>query len=313
LLIVDGHCDTLSRCQATGQSLTENNLHWDINRARGAGIGIQFMAMFNRKPDYETALAATIEQIAILRATVENGKIRLITEAQHLGTNELIGVVLHLEGAVALGHNSDLLPLLYQLGLRSMGLTWNHRNQLADGVLESNPGGLTNRGQVVLRQADRLGMIIDLAHLAAPGVDEVLDNYTGTVVYTHGNYHEVYAHPRNITRQQARRLAERGGVIGLSFYPGFISLHPSLEDWLQHLRCLCDDIGCEHVVLGSDYDGDDELLLGGDVSFYGQLPVILKQAGFTAQEAEMITSGNWLRILQRTLPNSKRVGLINGI
>lgn len=302
LLIIDGHCDTLSRCRETRQTLAKNNLHWDINRASQAGIGMQIMALFNSNSDYETALAATIEQIALLNTTVKEGQLRLITHSQHLIPDKLMGAVLHLEGGNALGQNPDVLPLLYHLGLRSLGLTWNHRNQLADGVLVSSPGGLTRLGRNVLKQADRLGMIIDLAHLAAPGVDEVLDKYTGTVVYTHGNYHEVYAHPRNITRDQAKRLAERGGVVGLSLYPGFISSQPSLEDWLRHFSCLCEDIGCEHIALGSDYDGDNEPLFGGDVSFYQHLPGILKQAGFTGKEIEMIISGNWLRILQHALP-----------
>ncbi|MGE5454413.1 MAG: dipeptidase [Methylocystaceae bacterium] len=298
---MDGHCDTLSRCLETGQPLWQNNLHWDICRASQAKVAIQFMALYNNLPDYQGALTATLEQIALLWAAVDQGQLVVITEQEDLDKFQVMGTLLHLEGGLALGDNLGLLSLLYRLGLRSMGLTWNYRNQLADGVGQASPSGLTTIGRKMLKRAEELGIIIDLAHLAAPGVDEVLELYGGTVVYSHGNYQEVHVHPRNITRDQAQRLAKRGGVIGLSLYPDFIAPKPSIEHWLQHLCRLCEDVGCEHVALGSDYDGAEHLL-GDEVSFYQQLPELLKNAGFTLLEAELITGGNWLRILRASLP-----------
>ncbi|MGE5381683.1 MAG: dipeptidase [Methylocystaceae bacterium] len=300
MLIVDGHCDTLYRCREAGQSLWKNSMHWDIERALAAGVGIQFMALYNDQENYPEALTVAMEQIALLKAAVDKGQVHLITRMQDLDDLQTIGVILHLEGGLALGHNSDLLPLFYHLGLRSLGLTWNHRNQLADGIGVDNPSGLTDLGRKIIKQVEKLGMIVDIAHLAAPGVEEILDNYSGTVVYTHGNYREVHDHRRNITTHQAKKLAERGGVIGLSLCPYFISTQPGIEDWLQHLCRLCSDIGCEYVALGSDFDGDDHMLFD-DVGFYKMLPDLLSQAGFTSQEAEMITGGNWLRVLKRTL------------
>lgn len=303
MLIIDGHCDTLSRCRTTGQSLESNSLHWDIRRAMQAGIGIQFMALYNDESNYQGALAATLEQIALLKRAELEGRVEIITRGAQIDNRSRLGAILHLEGGLALGSTPDILPLLYQLGLRSLGLTWNHRNQLADGVGVTEPQGLTELGQEIIKQAGDLGMLLDIAHLAAPGVDEILDNYLGVVVYTHGNYREVHDHPRNITRQQAQRLAKRDGVIGLSLYPHFISAQPCIEDWVNHILHLCDQVGCEHVALGSDYDGDDSPLLGGDVTFYQGLSALLSNAGFTTREIELITSENWLRVLKRILPD----------
>lgn len=309
--IIDGHCDTLGRCRETGQPLYNNELHWDITRAVGAGLIAQFTALYNDCIEPDSALAVSLEQIEVLLRAVDQQQIQIINSQEDLSNLNTVGAVLHLEGGTALGSNPDRLNTLYRLGMRSLGLTWNHRNQLADGVGVNNPEGLTAAGRCMLQRAEQLGIIIDLAHLAAPGVDEILDCYQGVVVYTHGNYHKVHPHPRNISYEQAKRLAERGGVIGLSLVPHFIAAQPSVEAWLEHLCRLCEDVGCEHVALGSDFDGYD-WLVGDNINFYQQIPQLLSQAGFTPLEAEMIASSNWLNILKQALPRDKEKS-VNGI
>lgn len=164
-----------------------------------------------------------------------------------------LGLVLHLEGCAPLRGRLDLLHELQALGVRSVGLTWNPRNQVADGVGVNDPHGLTPFGRDVVRELGRLGLAVDVSHLAAPGFWDVIELAEGPVVASHSNADAVHAHVRNITDDQARAIAATGGVVGLCFFPLFIGSPATLDRLLDHAEHLAELIGPRHLAVGPDY------------------------------------------------------------
>lgn len=300
MFIIDGHCDTLSCCLKSGQSLLKNQLQWDRQRALDAGVRIQIMAAYSGEREPAFALREILKQIWLLLRYDQEGEIKLITGLKQFEDVKGLGAVMHLEGANALGHDLDLLHILHRMGLRSIGLTWNYRNQFADGVGEESPAALSNLGKELLREASGLNMIIDVAHLASPGFYEVLELYDGPVVFSHGNFGDVYNHRRNLNGDQLKALALRGGIMGMSLVPDFLSDKPAVSDFIEHICRAAEKVGCDCIALGSDFDGT-EWVVGESVSFYRQLPDMLKRSGFTDDETEKILWRNWDRILRQAL------------
>jgi len=248
-----------------------------------------------------------------------------------------LGLVLHLEGAAPLRGRLDLLHELHGLGLRSAQLTWNPRNEAADGVGVQGAHGLTPFGRDLVREMERLGMLIDLSHLAPQGVDDVLELAAGPVVVSHANADAVHLHVRNVTDAQARAVAATGGVIGVCFFPQFIGEPATLERLLDHVDHLAALVGVEHIAVGPDYaDGvldafvadmaADPVYGGGDTAATpgGAPPAIPSWAifpeglqdvrtlpvftagllgrGYSEADAAAIMGGNALRVLRAVLP-----------
>ena len=164
-----------------------------------------------------------------------------------------LGLVLHLEGCAPLRGRLELLHELHALGVRSAGLTWNPRNEVADGVGVTDPHGLTPFGRDVVRELGRLGMAVDVSHLAAPGFWDVIELAEGPVVASHSNAVAVHAHIRNINDDQARAIAATGGLIGLCFFPLFIGDPATLDGLLDHAEHLAALVGPGHLAVGPDY------------------------------------------------------------
>ena len=267
-------------------------------------------------------------------------ELRVIRSAADLAAAlaaEQLGLVLHLEGCAPLRGRLDLLQELHALGVRSVGLTWNSRNEVADGVGVTNPQGLTPFGRAVVRELGRLGIVIDVSHLAEPGFWEVLALAEGPVVASHSNAGAVHHHVRNITDEQARVIAATGGVVGLCFFPLFIGRPATLDRLVDHAEHLAELVGPGHLAVGPDYAegvidafvadmSNDPVYGGGDPGGGGTaaaaalpgwavypeglrrvetLPVFtaaLLARGFSEAEVAAILGGNALRVLRRALP-----------
>jgi membrane dipeptidase len=216
-----------------------------------------------------------------------------------------IAALLSLEGAEALGQDIEVLRSLHRLGLRCVGLTWNGRNMLADGVgVGEAAGGLTSFGKAVVAEMNRLGMVVDAAHLAPRGFYELLDISATPIVVTHANAAGVCKHRRNLDDDQLRVLNEQGGVVGMSVYPAFISNKKpaTIEMLLDHFCYIADRFGTDLLGIGSDYDGIPETVLGlEDVSELPLLTQGLIKRGFSQEEITKILGGNFLRVLRNTL------------
>ncbi len=175
---------------------------------------------------------------------------------------EKIAVILGLEGGRPLEgrpmqDSLSTLRTFYRLGVRSLQLTGNGRNRLADGIAESRTnGGLTRFGVAVVEEMSRLGMIIDISHLAPAGVADVFNLTSGLIIASHSNARAVCDHPRNLTDGTIKRIAERGGVIGLSFFSTLLNKDKELatvEDLVDHIDHIVGLAGIDFVGLGPDF------------------------------------------------------------
>ena len=212
-----------------------------------------------------------------------------------------------------------LLRIFFRLGIRSIHLTHNGRNELGDGGNEEDGGHLSRFGVAVLEEAQRLGMNVSLAHLTDSCIAHALEVAEKPVTATHDNARAVYPHPRNFTDDQLRAMARNGGVVGMHFLSMMCNKERLLlDDYLDHVVHATDVAGHEHVGigwLGSDA-GFREFAGSHSNSFrttkdgeplemreaYETLIDRLAQRGFDDAEIDAFTGGNYLRVLREVLP-----------
>ena len=269
LQIVDLHCDTISEITASNEALLNNGRHFDLLRAKEAGISLQVFALFSSSREADSSLREILIQIDKFYQELEQNSSHVF---QILGSNELqrvaqtdkIACLLHLEGAEAVGNDLAVFRQLCRMGLRSIGLTWNYSNQLAGGIAEGgNAGGLTCQGKRILKEMEQNGILLDLSHISEEAFFEALECYNKPTMVTHANARAVCNHPRNLSDKQLKLLAENGGIIGLNQVAHFKKRKATLEDFLNHAVYISDLIGVKHLALGSDFDGTDSLVLPG--------------------------------------------------
>jgi membrane dipeptidase len=150
-------------------------------------------------------------------------------------------------------------------------------------------------------EMESLGVLMDLAHLSPKGFYEVLDLYDPPVLVTHANAKTICDHRRNLDDAQLRALSDHGGLIGISQVSDFISeANATVDDMLDHIVYISEQIGVEHVALGSDFDGADDMVLS-NIGEYNRMPSLLAGRGFSQAEIQLILSGNALRIVEEIL------------
>lgn len=304
--LIDLHCDTIPRLMETGESLLINGGHFDIKRAQQSGIAGQFFSLFLHPTDQKTALTEVLRQMSRFFSELDAHQeyIYPVFKAQDWEHDDnRIAAILHLEGAEAVGTDPELLKMLYRIGLRCIGLTWNHRNLLADGVSEGDQAaGLSKAGIRMVQEIRNLGMLLDLSHIAPGGFYQAVEAYAGPVLVTHANARALCNHPRNLDDHQLKRLADCDGVVGVNQVNDFIcpNREPTLDHFLDHVVYISEKIGVRHVALGSDFDGADRIVFSG-VEDYAQLEEALHKRGFAAPEMESVFYGNIVRVIQQIM------------
>lgn len=311
--VVDGHCDSILDVYNGKKSLSiKSDIgHLDFLRLQN-NVNLQFMAIFvdsYYKPF--NSLYNALELIDLL-----NEQISQVDFVQKiLSKNDLetftpssVKVLLAIEGGDSLGGSIRILRNFFHLGIRSMTLTWNNRNELGDGCAEEPYGkGLSKFGKNVVKEMNTLGMIIDVSHLAEKGFWDVLAATSQPVIASHSCCKSLCDHPRNLSDQQLKALAENDGLIGINFYPPFLKDMPqeiTINDVVRHIIHASEKIGTDHVGIGSDFDGIDQVPKGlEDVTKIPCLIEKLEQAGFSSEEIANIMGNNYLRILKKVLPN----------
>lgn len=313
LLVVDGHCDVILKIADGKGTLLKGteDMQVDINKLKRGNVGIQVFALFiesRHKPF--NALGRTIHLIDCFYSELESCKsqVSLGTSIKKIKADLEAGKIisiLGIEGGEALNGDAAVLRVLYRLGVRLLGLTWNQRNQLADGVSEGRTdGGLTSFGVQVIREMNRLGMIIDLSHISEAGFWDVLKLSKDPVFVSHANCKKLCSHPRNLSDDQIIALSKQGGVLGLSFNPDFLvsSGKATIDDFIDHLDHVASLVGTKNVGIGSDFDGIDSLPAGlEDSSCYPAITIKLIERGYTESEIADIMGLNVLNLMGKIL------------
>lgn len=264
MIIVDGHCDTITKIMETKESLNKNTCHTDLSRMSGYDGFVQFFAAFI-EPHYggAYALKRAIEIIDAfyLEQEKHSQKLAICTSGNDIENalldNKIAGI-LSIEGGEALNGELSALRMFYKLGVRSLCLTWNHRNEIADGQGEDiTGGGLSHFGRAVVTEMNSIGMLIDVSHISERGFWDVLEQTTSPIIASHSNARAICNHKRNLTDDQIIALAKNKGVMGINFYPPFLtkSKTAALTDIINHIEHIVGLVGCDHIGFGADFDG----------------------------------------------------------
>lgn len=205
-----------------------------------------------------------------------------------------IGVLLSVEGLHNLEGDIANLPRLHDAGVRMAGLTHFFDNELAGSMHGEAKGGLTPLGRDVVRQMERMGMIVDIAHCSHACVAEVLAMARRPVVSSHGGVQATCPGNRNLTDDEIRGVAATGGVIGIGYWDSAVcDISPSgIVRAMAHVRDL---VGIAHVALGSDFDGT--VTTRFDTAQLVQITQAMMRAGFSESEIRAVMGGNALRVI----------------
>jgi membrane dipeptidase len=315
--------------------------HIDLPRMREGGFAGGFFAVFVRSnsatggfpgvlPDstvtaYEIPLAdaldppyardITIKAMAgMFRLEAESkGQIKVVRTADELTAalgRGVIAAVLHFEGAEAIDPDLNALEVFYQAGLRSLGLAWSRPNVFANGVPFKFPGspdtgpGLSDAGRQLVKGCNRLGILIDLAHINEQGFWDTAGISDAPLVVTHAGVHACCPSTRNLTDKQLDAIKESGGVLGVNFHVGFLredgrrEPNTPLLEIVRHIDYVARRIGIDHVAFGSDFDGAIMPLELGDVAGMPKLLNALRIHGYDGDALRKITHENWVRVLR---------------
>ncbi|KGJ06214.1 dipeptidase AC. Metallo peptidase. MEROPS family M19 [Paracoccus halophilus] len=222
-----------------------------------------------------------------------------------------IAAILHIEGAEPIA-DLDALHLWHAMGLRSLGPVWSRPTRYGHGVpfaFPSSPDtgpGLTDAGKALVRECNRLRIILDLSHLNEKGFDDVARLSDAPLVASHSCAHAVSPSSRNLTDRQLRAIADSAGLVGLNYAIGF--LHPQgsrapmhgFEIMLRHLDHLLGILGEDGVALGSDFDGAEMPADLADASALQALIQAMLDHGYGRELTEKIAFRNWLGVLERS-------------
>ena len=311
--IIDGHTDYVLSLLETGRDfLTESDSgHVDLPRARRGNVAAMLSAVFIRDAYLPgQALARTLRAVDRLLEMIaaSGGRMQLVTNVAELERclrDGTFGAILHFEGAEAIDPEFAVLRLGYRLGLRSLGLTWSRPNIYAEGVGPDDRGrGLTQLGRALVRACNELGVLIDVSHLNDAGFWDVIECSTQPVVASHSNCRALCPVPRNLTDEQIRALAAKGGLLGINFHVGFLRAGAerpedvSLGDVIAHIDHVAELVGVDYVAFGSDFDGATMPRDLPDVAALPRLVEALLRHGYDDAAVSKICYENWLRVFR---------------
>jgi membrane dipeptidase len=165
--------------------------------------------------------------------------------------------VMGFQGASHLGHNFHFLAIFWRLGLRVLQLTYNERNDLGDGCLEPENRGLTHSGIQIVRDCNRLGVLLDLSHGGHRTCLDIVEHSSDPVTISHTGVYTLQPNPRNARDDLTKAVAARGGVVGLAAFSDFVAdtRHghwPTLDDYLKQIDYIANLVGIEHTAIGTD-------------------------------------------------------------
>ncbi len=217
-------------------------------------------------------------------------------------------IFLGIENGYAIGKDIRNLSRFKELGVSYITLCHNGSNDICDSAKgEAEWGGLSPFGKEVVCEMNRIGIMIDISHAAESTFYDVLKESKVPVIASHSSARALCDHPRNLSDEQLKALAACGGVVQVCLYKGFINKNEenaSVRDAVKHIRYISDLIGINHVGIGSDFDGDGELIGCRATNELINLTMHLLKAGFNEEEISKIWGGNLLRVFSEVIENA---------
>ena len=310
--VFDLHCDTalalLGDDLMGGNSLRKNALHIDLERAGKLPGYAQCFACFTTPAFREwyqvsPVIAFEREMGAILSQMEANAD--LIKQAycaedvRKNYSNGLMSGILTIEGPAGFDFDPQLLEDLYAVGFRISTLGWNEQNALTGSQVTG--GGLTDLGREYVKEAQRVGMIVDVSHISDEGFWDIMNIAEKPVIASHSNSRAVCDVPRNLTDDMFRAICRSGGVAGINQYTQFLGAAPDLNTVCDHILHFLElDPEGDHIALGGDLDGCDVLADGFDgVQSYPALARCLLERGVGEKIVRKIYWDNALEVMEK--------------
>ncbi|MBW4040621.1 MAG: membrane dipeptidase [Acidobacteria bacterium] len=326
--VVDGHNDwawesRLNRRYTVAGLDVSPSTQTDIVRLRAGGVGAQFWSVFvEDRGEGAVAVKETLEQIDWVHRLVEAypddfALARTAADVEAARASGRIACLLGAEGAHSIDDSPAVLRMLAALGVRYLTLTHNLTSSWADSATDDPVhGGLTARGREYVRELNRLGVLVDLSHVAATTMHATLDVATAPVIFSHSSCRALVGHPRNVPDDVLARLAGNGGVAMVAFVPPFVdevyrawyeggqqgpAPRVPLSRVADHVEHVRDVAGIRHVGLGSDYDGFMDMPVGmSGVDGFVPLLEELARRGWSVADLAALAGANVLRVLRET-------------
>ncbi len=279
--VFDAHCDTLCAVLDRGKSIKKNDCHIDLTRMNEYEKYTQVFACFIAPEYRHCAAQRCFDLIDVFKYSKING-------------------ILSIEGGECI-ESAEILREFYEEGVRIAALTWNNTNRLAAGADEKDvKKGLTHFGKKIVREMNKLGMIVDVSHLNDKSFYEVWEMSEKPIIATHSDSRAVCPHRRNLTDDMFLKICKSGGVCGINFYPPFLneSGRADIDDIIKHIEHFVSLGGEDGVGIGADFDGVDCLPEGicGCEDTYKVFDRLL-QLNYSEEAVEKISHKNFERVM----------------
>lgn len=264
---IDLHCDSLTAALKTGGGLRDFSGQVNFNKLKSSGAAAQCFAIFT---DGEGADKTFHDALALFKGELEKNfdlaeQVSSRAELERVNSCGKVGAILTVENLGFTHGNLSEISRLKAEGVKICSLVWNNANEYAYPNFTYSGGtpdfsrrelrGLTALGRQAAELLEECGILIDVSHLSDGGVDDLLSITRNPIIATHSNAFGLCKVSRNLTDSQIRKIADRGGVIGVNFCRDFLGEGDAFDIVGRHIRSIIDVGGEDCVCLGSDFDG----------------------------------------------------------
>ena len=318
--VFDLHCDTalalLGEDVNQAGSLASNKGHIDLNRAEKLAGYCQcfdcFTTPFMEQWHHITPTLVFEREIATIQREIDKNKnrISIAYSPEDVIANLEKGkmsAILTIEGPAGFGFDPELLESMFLAGFRISTLGWNESNPLTGS--NQTGGGLTDLGRAYVRQAQSLGILVDVSHISDEGFWDIMKITQAPVIASHSNSRALCNHSRNLTDDMFCAIRDSGGIVGINQFADFLGQKPTLDTVCDHIFHFLElDPEGRHVALGGDLDGCEVLAEGFEgVQSYDALADRLIARGLDAATVQNIYWNNALGVMATALRNNKRI------
>jgi membrane dipeptidase len=310
--VFDLHCDTalelLGKDLRSPRSLKKNDLHIDLERAKKLPGYVQCFACFTT-PGMDKWFGVSAEnvfqlELDIILAELERNKrtmsqIYSVADIHANMEKGKMSAILSIEGPAGFGFDPALLTYLHAVGFRLTTLGWNEDNVLCGS--HKTGGGLTSLGREYVKEAQRLGMVVDVSHCSDKAFWDMMEITQKPLIASHSNSRAVCDVSRNLTDEMFMAICQVGGVAGINQYAEFLGDKPDLDTVCHHIEHFLEmDPTGEHIALGGDLDGCERLAEGFEgIQSYPVLAQRLLDRGASLQIVENIYWNNAIGVMEK--------------
>ncbi|XP_002741634.1 dipeptidase 1-like [Saccoglossus kowalevskii] len=323
--LVDGHNDFPWSVRTNWDNqLSLFNMHddltefaeTDIPRLREGHVGAQFWAAYVPcETQFQDSLRQTMDQIDVIKRFVKqySETFQFVTTSQGIldaHYNGRIGSLIGVESGHGIDSSLATIRLMYENGVRYMTLTHNCNTPWADNNKmtrdnTSEHDGLTDWGKIVVKEMNRLGMMVDLSHVSFMTMEDALDTSEAPIIFSHSGSYSICNHERNVPDHILDKTKDNGGIVMVNFVEDFVNCYPNKQEWsdvsqvADHIEYIANRIGVDYVGIGSDYDGTSSLPIGlEDVSTFPNLVAEMLYRGWQQEDIEKLIGLNLLRVFR---------------